>query len=319
VRGGRTASTCRRSNGACRSGLSSRCVRIRGAADRAESFGIQRPHQRYTQDISNLLISGPYLYPDSGRQQISVALVEDDTHSNLQMPWRGPMACRRARSTRFSRSSRARRRRCDVVDPRKDDTLPNSSTRSGATSARAFRSISPAKRTRARIACRAPGARGDGRAHSRSTILFIQGVVRQYPQPGSASARRFRINRALAGAPGVQDLFPQTPLTPMNGLMEIVWARAPIQSTRDGCGDDDSGVSHACGENQDIGWFRRTYLAFFDPRASAHGARIQRDPPRRSSMAEKIQISRRLRIIASSSMARLFRACRTNPSRRSTA
>src|SRR5450755_4338253 len=50
-------------------------------------FGFSDLTQRYTQDISNLLITGPYLYPTTGRDKISVALIEEDTLHTLNMPW----------------------------------------------------------------------------------------------------------------------------------------------------------------------------------------------------------------------------------------
>ena len=50
-------------------------------------FGFSDMTQRYTQDISDLLITGPYLYPETGHDQISVALVDDTALSNMQMPW----------------------------------------------------------------------------------------------------------------------------------------------------------------------------------------------------------------------------------------
>src|SRR5271163_1964936 len=45
-------------------------------------FGFSDLTQRYTQDISNLLITGPYLYPETGRDKVSVALVDDQMLSD---------------------------------------------------------------------------------------------------------------------------------------------------------------------------------------------------------------------------------------------
>ncbi len=50
-------------------------------------FGFSDLTQRYSQDISNLLITGPYLYPTTGRDQVSVALIEEETLQTLQTPW----------------------------------------------------------------------------------------------------------------------------------------------------------------------------------------------------------------------------------------
>ena len=41
----------------------------------------------YAQDIANLLITGPYLYPTTGRDQITVALIDEESLHSLQMPW----------------------------------------------------------------------------------------------------------------------------------------------------------------------------------------------------------------------------------------
>src|ERR1700733_1984782 len=50
-------------------------------------FGFSDLTQRYAQDVSNLLITGPYLYPTTGRDQITVALIEEESLHTLQMPW----------------------------------------------------------------------------------------------------------------------------------------------------------------------------------------------------------------------------------------
>ena len=50
-------------------------------------FGFSDLTQRYTQDISNLLITGPFLYPTTGRDKITVAVVDEPTLQHLQMPW----------------------------------------------------------------------------------------------------------------------------------------------------------------------------------------------------------------------------------------
>ena len=50
-------------------------------------FGFSDLTQRYTQDISNLLITGPFLYPTTGRDEVSVAVIDEQTLQRLQMPW----------------------------------------------------------------------------------------------------------------------------------------------------------------------------------------------------------------------------------------
>src|SRR5690242_20759390 len=42
-------------------------------------FGFSDLTQRYAQDIANLLITGPYLYPTTGRDQVTVALIDEES------------------------------------------------------------------------------------------------------------------------------------------------------------------------------------------------------------------------------------------------
>jgi CHASE2 domain-containing sensor protein len=51
-----------------------------------DPFGFSRLTQRYSQDLVNLTLTGP-LYPDIGREQVSVALIEDDTLGALEKSW----------------------------------------------------------------------------------------------------------------------------------------------------------------------------------------------------------------------------------------
>src|SRR6185503_15477666 len=42
-------------------------------------FGFSDLVQRYSQDVSDLLISGPYFYGTEGRDNVSVAIVDENT------------------------------------------------------------------------------------------------------------------------------------------------------------------------------------------------------------------------------------------------
>ena len=88
-------------------------------------FGFSDLTQRYTQDISNLLITGPYLYPQTGHDAISVALVDDTTLANMQMPWPWSYGAQ-ARALDSLLAYKPRAVIVDILfaDPRKDDTLP---------------------------------------------------------------------------------------------------------------------------------------------------------------------------------------------------
>src|SRR5262245_27079762 len=50
-------------------------------------FGFSDLTQRYAQDVSNLLITGPYLYPTTGRDRISVVVVDEKSLASLKQPW----------------------------------------------------------------------------------------------------------------------------------------------------------------------------------------------------------------------------------------
>ena len=50
-------------------------------------FGFSDLTERYTQDISNLLITGPYFYGTAGREAVSAAIIDEETLHTLQMPW----------------------------------------------------------------------------------------------------------------------------------------------------------------------------------------------------------------------------------------
>ena len=89
-------------------------------------FGFSDLTQRYTQDISNLLITGPYLYPQTGpRCDVRGAGRGQHAGQSCRCPGPGAMARRHARWTRCSPNTpRAVIVDMLFVDPRKDDTLP---------------------------------------------------------------------------------------------------------------------------------------------------------------------------------------------------
>src|SRR5262249_36292676 len=50
-------------------------------------FGFSDLTQRYAQDVSNLLITGPFLYPTTGRDQVSVVVVDEPSLAEMKQPW----------------------------------------------------------------------------------------------------------------------------------------------------------------------------------------------------------------------------------------
>ena len=51
-----------------------------------DPFGFSSLTQRYSQDLANLTVTGP-LYPDEGSEQVSVALIVDDSLAALGLQW----------------------------------------------------------------------------------------------------------------------------------------------------------------------------------------------------------------------------------------
>jgi CHASE2 domain-containing sensor protein len=233
-------------------------------------FGFSDLTQRYTQDISNLLITGPYLYPETGHEQISVALVEDSTLSDLQMPWPWSYGAQaRALDTLLAYRPRAVIVDLLFVDPRNDPTLPELIDEIGRYK-KAGVPLYFAAATDTQLG--QPAVRKEilatGVKLVDPTVLINQGVVRQYPITGQCFGAS-----AGAACPSLalqvyKDLYPRQPLAPLNGLMEIVWGTHPDPTNAKWMHvTDDSGVVHSCRLNQDIGWAKRIYLAFFDPSA----------------------------------------------------
>jgi hypothetical protein len=55
----------------------------------ADPLGFDGLNERYSQQLVNLTLTGP-LYPNTGRDQVSVALLEDDTLAELDLIWPWP-------------------------------------------------------------------------------------------------------------------------------------------------------------------------------------------------------------------------------------
>lgn len=224
-------------------------------------FGFSDLVQRYTQDISDLLISGPYLYPDTGHDQISVALVDDRTLGELQMPWPWSYGAQ-ARTLDALLAERPRAVVVDIlfVDPRKDDTLPELVDEIGRykrAGVPLYFSGDPS------VAPGQPPIRQkllDAGAHVVDPTLLPQGIVRQYNVDGRCMNGEAAATPCKSLALTVySDLFPKAPLdVNSDGLVELMWGtRSDPYNTK------WMGLTESC--DQDIGFFRRVYLAFFDP------------------------------------------------------
>lgn len=232
-------------------------------------FGFSDVTQRYTQDISDLLITGPYIYPETGRQNISVALVEDSTLHNLSMPWPWSYGTQ-ARVLDTLLAYKPRTVVVDILflDPRNDSTLHELTDEIGryrrANIPLYFVAASdvPENGTPVRRELIDAGAKIVD-----PTILVNQGIVRQYPITG----------RCLNGEPAgticdslamklYRDNFPAQPPADAKGLMELVWGtRTDPFNAKWMRLSDDAGNTYPC--EQKISPARRILLAFFDPEA----------------------------------------------------
>ncbi len=231
-------------------------------------FGFSDLTQRYTQDISDLLITGPYLYPETGHDKISVALVDDTALSDMQMPWPWSYGAQ----ARVLDALLAEKPRAVVVDllfsdPRKDDTLPELVGEIG----RYKRAGVPLYFVGATdLPKGAPVIRKElidaGARVVDPTTIVNQGVVRQYPIQGRCmnGEGKDAVCRSLA-LTVYRDVFPGQPLD-VNpaGRMELVWGtRTDATNAKWMHLKDDDGTLHSC--DLGIGALRRIYLAFFDP------------------------------------------------------
>jgi hypothetical protein len=232
-------------------------------------FGFSDLTQRYTQDIANLLINGPYLYPQTGRDQVSVALVDDSSLRELGMPWPWSYGAQ-ARALDALLALKPRAVVVDVmfVDPRKDDTISELVDEIGryrhahvplyfVGSTDVPPGAPPLRRELLATGVRVLDA----------SILVNQGIVRQYPVTGACLGAHQPKQDCLSLAFAVyKDLYRNAPLAAPQGLMELVWGtRANPVNAKWMKVTDENGAAHSCAERQDIGWARRTWLAFFNP------------------------------------------------------
>src|SRR5258706_4998403 len=190
-------------------------------------FGFSDLVQRYTQDVSNLLITGPYLYPTSGRAQTSVALVDETTLHRLDMPW--PWSAG-AHAQMLDALLQMHPRAVVVdflfVDPRKDDTISDL-----VGEIRRYQKAHvpiyfeggvdlPYGEMPIRREIVATGA-----PILDPSISIYEGIVRQYPTVAQTCfGRKTADGACLSLALQVsKDLYPQAPLRRLHGQMELVW------------------------------------------------------------------------------------------------
>lgn len=190
-------------------------------------FGFSDLTQRYTQDVSNLLITGPHLYPTTGRDRISVALIEEDTLQRLQMPWPWNYSAH----ARVLDSILIYKPKAVVVDflfmdSRPDETLGTLVE----TIARYHKANVPlyfegGTYTLYGLAPLRKELAETGVPILDPTIHVYDGVVRQYPVTGRCYGRHgVKSETCPSLALRVYaDNYPQHPLSRLKGKMELVW------------------------------------------------------------------------------------------------
>lgn len=230
-------------------------------------FGFSDLTQRYAQDISNLLITGPYLYPASGRDQVSVALIEEETLHSLQMPWPwNYSAHKQALDAILAYKPKAVVVDFLFVDSRPDESLPDlvdeivRYRKAGVPLYFEGGTDLPYGEQPLR-----PELARTGVPILDPTIDVYDGVVRQYP----ASGHCFGPDGPLPGTcPSLairvfHDVFPSRELAPLKGKMELVWGtNTEPTNLKWRKFHDDDGQEHPC--TVQAGSFLRIYRAFFD-------------------------------------------------------
>lgn len=233
-------------------------------------FGFSDLTQRYTQDVADLLITGPYFYPTTGHDKVSVALIDDQTLNTLQMPWPWAYGSHaRALDTLLSYHPKAVVVDFLFVDPRKDDTvkdLVNEIKRYKAAGVpfyfTAATDTAPGQPTVRKEFADAGVTQID------PSIAINGGVARQYPVSGrcfGAEALTHQNCPSMA-LRAFRDAFPHIPVPPLEGMIELVWGTRTDPSNSKWMhvrGPDGKMVGCA----NDLGFFTRIFDAFFDPSA----------------------------------------------------
>jgi len=230
-------------------------------------FGFSDLVQRYSQDVSDLLISGPYFYGTEGRDNVSVAIVDENTLHTLHAPWPwkyGDHA--RILDALLQYKPKAVVLDFLFVDSRPDDTLKD-----------LIGEIGRYKKAHVPIYFEGgidlpygenplrPEIAATGVPVLDPAIPLNAGVARQY----FSSARCFNQKPDADGScPSLalrvyRDTYSkQYPLAHINDMMELEWGTrtAPENKWITHTGAD--GQRHSCFEQMNV--LRRWYLAFFN-------------------------------------------------------
>jgi CHASE2 domain-containing sensor protein len=233
-------------------------------------FGFSDLTQRYAQDVSNLLITGPYLYPTTGRDQVTVALVDEPTLQSLQMPWPWSYG-EHARALGAILEYKPKAVIVDFlfVDQRPDGTISE-----------LVDEIARYKKAGVPIYFEGgtdlpfgevpirPEIAKTGVPIVDPTIDVYDGVVRQYPTTGICFGKNGKISGACDSLAVriIKDVFPQIPLAPLKDKIELIWGTDTAPTNPKLNLDPATGKPQPCSEP--AGWLLRTYRAFFDKKTA---------------------------------------------------
>ena len=231
-----------------------------------DPLGFSRLTQRYSQDLVNLTVTGP-LYPDTGRDQVSVALIDDKTLNTLKFTW--PISYEtHARALDALLAYHPRAVVLDILftDVRDDPTLPqllnviDHYKRAGVplyfgASAKLPKGVPPVR----------PELTAAGAKLVDVNTIVDAGVARQYPTKGSCFD-----GTTVAACPSMaikvyDEVYKgQTDrATPPDSNLELVWGLDTHPINRKWMHvADANGVEQACPE--DAGIATRIYRAVVD-------------------------------------------------------
>ena len=230
-------------------------------------FGFSDLTQRYAQDVSNLLITGPFLYPTTGRDQVTVAVIDEPTLHSMQMPWPWNYSAH----ARALDAILAYKPKAVVVDFLFVDQRPDDSLSEMVEEIARFRKAGVPLYFEGGIdlpygeAPLRPELAKTGVSILDPSIESYDGVVRQYPSQGHCFGPGGQVRgTCLSLAPRVyKDLYPAHPLEPLNGEIELVWGTktAPFNETY-----NDRTNPVPC--NDKTTSLLRIYRAFFDKKTA---------------------------------------------------
>lgn len=232
-------------------------------------FGFSDLTQRYTQDIADLLITGPYFYGTEGRDKVSVALIDEDTLHSTQSPWPWDMGLHaRVLDAILENHPRAVVIDFLFVDPRPDPTLPQM-----------LETIAAYKKAGVPLYFEGGIQLPYGEVPLRTELAktgvpvldptepVYNGVARQYNVNGKCmSGVKPRADGTCysAALQVFNDVYgKQYKLEPLNGMMELVWGTKtdPINAKWMLRTDADGNRTSCVDETSPL---KRIYLAFFD-------------------------------------------------------